>query len=422
MLIQKQLLIDIVWTVIDSLRVHKLRSVLTLLGVMIGTGVVVMVGAVLTGLSARVAAISERSAPNVIYVTKEEKIGPSFRTPSAEERQRKNLTYADALAVAALDLPQAVSPQKIRGSYGPTGDKPKMTFSGREAINPLLLGVWENFPDIVSVQVERGRFFTVTERETRARVCVIGNGIATQLFEDADPLDREVRVDGSIYRVVGVLESASGQGVIGSDELDERIVYAPFETVAKQYPENESVAIVVRAPAGRMDPVIEQVSTLLRARRNVPPEADNNFGVNRAEQVFEVVQQIILGLAAVIVPIALAGLIVGGVGVMNIMLVSVTERSPEIGLRRALGARKSDVLAQFLIESIILTGVGGVIGIVFGFLVAFVIQFVVNFPAAVPLWAIIVGFLTSVTVGLIAGMWPAIRAARLDPVVAIRGE
>ena len=210
--------------------------------------------------------------------------------------------------------------------------------------------------------------------------------------------------------------------MIGSDELDERIVYAPFETVARQYPENESVAIVVRAPTGRIDPMIEQVTTLLRARRNVPPEADNNFGVNRAEQVFEVVQQIILGLAAVVVPIALAGLVVGGVGVMNIMLVSVTERSPEIGLRRALGARKSDVLAQFLIEAIILTGVGGLIGIAFGFTVAFIIQFAVNFPAAVPLWAILVGFLTSVTVGLIAGMWPAIRAARLDPVVAIRGE
>ena len=419
---QKQLLLDIVQTVIDSLRSHKLRSALTLLGVIIGTSVVVMVGAVLTGLSARVAAITERSAPNVVYFTKEEKIGPSFRTPSAEERQRKNLTYEDALAVAALDLPQAVSPQKIRGSYGPTGDKPTMTARGREAINPLLLGVWENFPDIVSVGVDRGRFFSQTERETRANVCVIGNGLATQLFEESDPLDQEVRIDGRIYRVVGVLESASGQGVIGSDELDERIVYAPFETVAKQYPENEATVIVVRAPAGKVDPVIEQVTTTLRVRRNVPPEAPNNFGVNRAEQVFEVVQQIIVGLAAVIVPIAVAGLIVGGVGVMNIMLVSVTERAPEIGIRRAIGARKRDVLVQFLIEAMTLTGLGGVIGIAIGFVFAFIINFVVNFPAAVPLWAIIVGFLTSASVGLIAGMWPAIRAARLDPVVAIRGE
>ncbi len=419
---QIQIFRDTIITVFDSLRAHKLRSALTLIGVVIGTGVVVMVGAVLTGLSARVAQITERSAPNVIYLTKEEKIGPSFRRPSTEERQRKDLTYEDALAVAALDGPLAVSAQKIRGSYGPSANKATMTARGRDAINPLILGVWENFPDIVSVTVARGRFFTETERKTRAQVCVIGAGIARQLFDDVDPLEQEVRIDGRIYRVVGVLAEASGEGVIGSDELDERTVYAPFETIAKQYPEIEGTVIVVRAPAGKMDEVIEQATIALRLRRNVPTDAPNNFGVNRAEQVFEVIQQIIVGLAAIVVPIALAGLIVGGVGVMNIMLVSVTERSPEIGIRRALGARRRDVLSQFLIEAVTLTGVGGVIGIAVGFLFAFLLRFVVNFPAAVPMWAILVGFLTSAAVGLIAGMWPAVRAARLDPVAAIRGD
>ncbi|MGE0104822.1 MAG: ABC transporter permease [Blastocatellales bacterium] len=416
----KQLLKDTFTTVIDSLRAHKLRSALTLIGVVIGTSVVVMVGAVLTGLSERVAQISEKSAPNVIYFTKEERIGPSFKQPTAEERQRKELTYEDALAVAALDKPLAVSPQKIRGSYGPTANKPTMTFGGREAINPLVLGVWENFPDIVSVKVEQGRFFTRTERENRDEVCVIGAGIARQLFEDSSPLGQNVRIDGKIFKVVGVLEQASGEGVIGSDDLDERIVYAPFETIARQYPENKGVAIVVRAPAGMVDEVIDQAATTLRIRRNVPVEKENNFGVNRAEAVFEIVQQIILGLAAIVVPIALAGLTVGGVGVMNIMLVTVAERAPEIGIRRALGARKRDVLTQFLIEAITLTGLGGIIGIAVGFIFAFAIQFIVNFPAAVPMWAIVVGFVTSAMVGLVAGMWPAIRAARLDPVEAIR--
>ncbi len=418
----RQLIRDTLSTVFDSIRSHKLRSGLTLTGVIIGTAVVVMVGAVLTGLSERVAQITEKSAPNTIYFTKEEKIGPSFRTPSAEERQRKDLTYEDALAVAALDKPLGVSPQKIRGSYGPTANKPTMTAGGREAINPLMLGVWENFTDIVIVRVDRGRFFNETERKTRAHVCVIGSGIARQLFEENDPLDKEVRIDGKIYRVIGVLEKASGEGVIGSDDLDERIVYAPFETVARQYPEIESVAIVVRAPAGKVDEVIDQVTYTLRIRRNVSADAPNNFGVNRAEQVFDIVQQIIGGLAAIVVPIALAGLLVGGVGVMNIMLVSVTERAPEIGIRRALGARRRDVLTQFLFEAVTLTGIGGIAGIAFGFVFAFLIRFIVDFPAAVPLWAIIVGFITSASVGLIAGMWPAVRASRLDPVVAIRGE
>ncbi len=419
---QKQILRDIFWTVTDSLRAHKLRSGLTLIGVIIGVAVVVMVGAILTGLSARVAQISERSAPNAIYFTKEERIGPSFQRPTAEERARKDLTYDDALALAALKTPLAVSPQKIRGSYGPSSDKPIMTARGRQAINPLLLGVWENFPEIVSVTVERGRFFTQTERETRANVCVIGAGIAKQIFEDADPLDQDVRIDGRIFRVIGVLEQASGQGVIGSDELDERIVYAPFETISAMYPEIKGVAIVVRAPAGKVDQVIEEATVALRIRRNLTADAPNNFGVNRAEQVFEVVQQIIVGLAAIVAPIALAGLVIGGVGVMNIMLVSVTERAPEIGIRRALGARRRDVLLQFLLEAITLTGAGGIIGILIGFIFAFLIQFIVSFPAAVPLWAVIVGFFTAAGVGLIAGMWPAIRAARLDPVVAIRGD
>jgi putative ABC transport system permease protein len=418
---QQQLLRDIFLTVFDSLRTHKLRSALTLTGVVIGTAVVVMVGAALTGLSARVTAVTQEGAPNVIYFTKEEKIGPSFRRPTAEERARKELTYEDALAVAALDKPQAVSPQKIRGNYGPTADKAKMTARGREAINPLVLGVWENQPEIETIRIERGRFFTNAERITRAQVAVIGAGIARQLFEATDPLDQEVRIDGRVFRVIGVLAEASGEGVLGSDDIDERIVYAPFETIAAMYPEIESTVIVVRAPAGRDDEVIDQVVATLRMRRNVPADAPNNFGVNKAEQIFETVQQIIVGLAAIVVPIALAGLFVGGVGVMNIMLVTVTERTSEIGIRRAIGARRRDVLMQFLIEAATLTSAGGMIGIAFGFLFAFALRFIISFPAAVPLWAISVGLLASVSVGLIAGMWPAVRAARLDPVNAIRG-
>lgn len=415
-----QLLKDIFITVLESLRANKLRSALTLLGVIIGVTVVVMVGAVLTGLSARIAAISERSAPNVIYFTKEEKIGPSFRSPTPEERQRKDLTYEDALVVAALDSPLGVSPQKIRGSYGPTADKPTMTARGREAINPLVLGVWDNFPDLVSVNIENGRFFTETERRNRSQVVVIGSGIARQLFDTLDPVGEEVKIDGSLYRVIGVLASAAGQGVIGSDELDERIVYAPFETIAKQYPNIEGVVIVVRAPAGKVDQVTDQVTATLRIRRKVPTEAPNNFGVNRAEQVFDAVNQILAGLALIVVPVALAGLLVGGVGVMNIMLVSVTERTAEIGVRRAIGARRKDILSQFLIESVILTTFGGIIGIVVGLGLALIISLIISFPVAVPLWAILAGFGTSATVGLIAGMYPAVRAAKMDPVVAIR--
>lgn len=417
-----QLFKDIWQTVLDSIRAHKLRSGLTLTGVIIGTAVVALVGAVLTGLSERVQNVSEKSSPNVVYFTKEEKIGPSLQQPTAEERQRKDLTYEDALAIADLDSPQAVSPQKIRGSYGPSANIPKLTALGREAINPLILGVWENYPEVETVMVENGRFFTEQERRSRSAVAVIGAGIARQVFEDANPVGEEVKIDGKLFRVVGVLAKASGEGVIGSDEIEERIVYIPFETAQKFYPEIEENAIVVRAPNGKLDEVTDEVTFLLRQRREVPADKPNNFGVNRAEQVFELVNGVINGLGTIIVPIALASLLVGGVGVMNIMLVSVKERTAEIGIRRALGATQKAILVQFLLEAMVLTGLGGLIGIASGLLLAFGIRNIVNFPIAVPIWAIISGFFASVLVGLIAGMYPAFRAAKLDPIEAMRGN
>ncbi len=417
-----QLLNDIWQTVFESIRTHKLRASLTLTGVIVGTAVVALVGAILTGLSQRVADVTEKNSPNVVYFTKEDRIGPSLAQPTAEERQRKDFTYDDILAVAALESPQAVSPQKIRGDYGPTANIPKLTANSRTAINPLILGVWENFPEITSVAIADGRFFTEQERKSRAAVSVIGAGVATQVFEDKNPVGKNVKMDGKLFRVIGVLRKASGEGVIGSDEIDERVVYIPFETSQKFYPEIKENAITVRAPQGKLNEVTEDVTNLLRLRRNVPNDQPNNFGVNRAEQIFTLVNDVISGLSLIIVPIALASLLVGGVGVMNIMLVSVRERAAEIGIRRALGATQKVILIQFLLEATTLTGFGGIVGMLTGLALAFIVRVVVSFPAVVPFWAILSGFGASVAIGLIAGIYPAIRAARLDPVEAMRGN
>ncbi len=418
----RQLFYETWRTVLDSIRSHKLRAGLTLTGVIIGTAVVALVGAVLTGLSQRVAEVSEKSSPNVIYFTKQDRIGPSLQQPTAEERQRKDLTYEDILAVAALDSPQAVSPQKVRGSYGPSANIPKVTANSRTAINPLILGIWENGPLVVNIPIASGRFFTEQERKSRASVAVIGAGVATQIFQETDPLGETIKIDGKLFRVIGVLSKASGEGVIGSDEIDERSIYIPFETARKNYPEIEENVIIVRAPKGKIDEVQEEVTNLLRQRRGVPFDKPNNFGVNRPEQIFTLVNDIINGLGTVIVPIALASLLVGGVGVMNIMLVSVKERAAEIGIRRALGATQKTILTQFLLEAMTLTGLGGIIGIAVGLTLAFLVRIVVSFPAAVPIWAILSGFGASVFIGLFAGMYPAFRAARLDPIEAMRGN
>lgn len=407
-------------TVKDSIRSNKLRSGLTLTGVIIGTAVVALVGAVLTGLSQRVQEVSDKSAPNVIYFTKQSRIGPSLQQPTAEERQRKDFTLEDATAVSRLGSPQAVSPQKVRGSYGPSADIPKVTARSREGINPLILGVWENYPEVIRVPVEKGRFFSEIERRARASVAVIGFGIAKQVFEDLDPVGEDVKIDGRLFRVVGVLGQSTGEGVIGSDELDERTIYIPFETAEKFYPEIEETLIAVRAPTGRVDEVTDEVTFLLRQRRGLKPSDANNFGVNRSEQVFELVDDVIRGLGVVVVPIALASLFVGGVGVMNIMLVSVKERTTEIGIRRALGATRREILSQFLLEAVTLTGLGGLSGIAAGLILAFAVRSIISFPVAVPFWAIAAGFGASVMVGLIAGLYPALQASRLDPSEAMR--
>ncbi|MBK9527530.1 MAG: ABC transporter permease [Acidobacteria bacterium] len=407
-------------SVADSIQSNKLRSALTLTGVIIGTAVVALVGAVLTGLSQRVQEVSDKSAPNVIYFTKQARIGPSLEQPTAEERQRKDFSLADAIAVAELQSPQAVSPQKVRGSYGPSANVPKVTARSREGINPLILGVWENYPQVINVPLDKGRFFTETERRARASVAVIGFGISKQIFEDLDPLGEDVKIDGKLFRVIGVLGQSTGEGVIGSDALDERTIYIPFETSEKFYPEIEETLIAVRAPNGRVDEVTDEVSYLLRTRRGVGSTEPNDFGVNRSEQVFELVNDVINGLGVIVVPIALASLFVGGVGVMNVMLVSVKERTAEIGIKRALGARRRVILTQFLLEAITLTGIGGLIGIAVGLLLAFAVRTIISFPAAVPFWAIAAGFGASVLVGLVAGFYPALQASRLDPVEAMR--
>ncbi|MBL8191667.1 MAG: ABC transporter permease [Acidobacteria bacterium] len=412
---KNQLLKDIVITVWDSLLAHKLRSALTLLGIIIGVTVVVLVGSILASLSAALTANVQSFSPNVIYFTKEEKIGPQFGTPSAEERARKEISYECVKAVAELDSPLAVSPQKVRGSYGPSADQPKMSARGREAITPLILGVWDNYPEVVNIDLAEGRFFTEIESRSRSKVLVLGYSVAAQLFQTNSPVGEEIRLDGDLYRVVGLLKD-------DGDEFAGKICYAPYETIASEYPENEANIIVVRAPPGREDEVITQVTYTLRRLRNVPVEAPNNFGVNRAEQVFEAIQNILAGITVIIAPVALAGLAVGGVGVMNIMIVAVTERSAEIGVRRAIGARRRDVLVQFLIEAIILTSLGGMLGILLGLLLAFLVSLIMGFPFSVPMWAVVTGLLTSASVGLFAGIYPAARAARLDPVVAIRGN
>lgn len=406
----------------DTLRTHKVRSALTMLGVIGGTMTVIAISSFLTGLREFVLEQTKRFGPDQVFVTKWDNIGIRFSRPSQSERMRKNLTVDDAKAIAELPSVMNVSPSLVIGSFGPGGNQPVVKYRGVEANRPLIFGVWSTYDQVRSVYIQTGRFFTQAEQEHRAQVAVIGYAIAETLFGALDPLEKEIEVDGKIYRVIGVMEKAPG-GLFGGDPVEDRQVIGPFDTLKRDHPEIEDISVNVRARPDQFGKMIDDITDLMRRRREVPFGKPNDFGVSTPGSIFEVIAQFASIASVIVFPLSAAGLLVGGIGVMNIMLVSVTERTKEIGVRRAIGARKADIIWQFLTEAITLTAVGGLIGILIGWLVSLGLhQLAPTLPSVIPLWAVLLGFLVSCSVGLIFGLWPALKAARLNPIEALRYE
>ena len=405
----------------DTLRTHKVRSALTMTGVIGGVMTVIAISSFLTGLRQFVIDQTERFGPDLVYISKMDSIGMRGR-PSQEERMRKDLVFEDAEAVAELPSVEGATPQIAVGSFAPFGDSPVVKYRGTEANRPLVIGVWANYDKIRNVYIQYGRFFTQVEEQRRANVAVIGAAIAETLFGSLDPIDRDVEVDGQVYRVIGVLEKAPA-GLMGGDPIEDRQLIVPYSTIKAQHPEIDDITITVKSRPKQFAVMIDQITELMRRRRGVPASKPNNFGLTTPEGIFEILNQIAYGASVIVVPLSAAGLLVGGIGVMNIMLVSVTERTKEIGIRRAIGAKKADIIWQFLTEAITLTGIGGLIGILVGWLISLVLRMLApTLPSSIPPWAVITGIVVSCSVGLIFGIWPAMKAARLDPIEALRYE
>jgi putative ABC transport system permease protein len=407
---------------LDTLRQHKLRSLLTVLGVVIGTMTVIVIAAFVSGIDTRVSKEIESFGTNSIYIYR---FDPGFNfDPSAEERMRKPLSYEDCLAIQT-ECPSVsyaaafMSPVDFFG--GPFTERVHVRYRETEMTNAAVQGASPAYFKMGVTTVAEGRYFTDDDNARHANVVVIGRDVANTLFPFSNAVDQSVTINGRSYRVVGVLAEREVFLVGAEDPNNEnKAVYMPYLTLRKLYPEVNDNFVLAQARPGLMDGAVEEIRELLRRRRKVAFDAPDNFGISTSDQIISQFQAITGGVFALMVAISSVGLLIGGIGVMNIMLVSVTERTREIGVRKAIGARRRDIIIQFLIEAATLTGIGGVLGILAGAGIALLIQTIM--PTYIPLWSPVVGFVVSVGLGVVFGLWPAWKAARLDPIEALRYE
>jgi putative ABC transport system permease protein len=407
---------------LDNVRSNKFRSFLTVLGIVIGVMAAIVVASILTGMRQSIISIIEEYGTNNIYAF-HLTTGPRTTTDRAE-RLRKPLTVADADAVKAQassveDL--AVIAPNVGYSGGPFDDN--ITYQGKNYRWGNTQGVTPNYAGIVNINLKEGRFITESDEEQRRNVMVIGVNAAEALFptQQNNIVGTEVRMGGLNFEIVGVLEKRKA-GFFGENEEDNAVLI-PFRTAQKVAPARGWILFIIQARSGQLSEALTQSEDILRRRRNVKFGDANNFDIKTADNFVKQFDSIFAMVGLVAIAISSLGLLVGGIGVMNIMLVSVTERTQEIGIRKALGARRRDITNQFLFEAMTLTFLGGMLGVTLAVGTSKLIMLLIpSIPASVPMWAVTSGITVSVGVGLIFGVWPARKAARLDPIECLRYE
>ncbi len=412
------LLREIIQMALDSLRANKLRSFLTVLGIMIGVTTVIGMVSIIQGLNRTFLQELESVGSDIIVISKYEpgvvRVGPRAEA----ERKRKNLTFEDAQAIQEeCSLVKAVA---VEVFVDPTLDLP-VKYQSRQSEETIIIGMNEKFPEVLSVyRPKRGRFLITPDIIHSSPVCVLGFDVAETLFPHQDPLGKDIRIGPEKFRVVGVLER---RGSIFGQSRD-NFVGLPITTLMKYFPYDPANLEMIAVPRSHADyqEAMEQIISLLRQRRKVGFGQPNDFAIYSQETIINLYNQITGAAYLVMIVISSIGLLVGGIGVMNIMLVSVKERTREIGIRKAIGARAADISRQFLTEAVVLTCFGGVLGLGLGFLVALIVKTATPLPASVTLWSVGLGLGVSAGVGLFFGLWPAKKAANLDPIVCLRYE
>jgi putative ABC transport system permease protein len=408
----------------ETLVAHKFRAALTILGVFIGVLVIVAMAAVLNGFRQSVLDNAESFGTRNVYIWRYPFIMTS--KPSTEILNRKPLSLEDAQAIER-EVPAAEHVYAgIVYDIPMPGEvplvPPEVRYRDRSMIRSQLIGNYPVAELVMNVPLDEGRYFTDAENLHRAYVCVLAFNVVEALFPSEDPIGKIVNVGGQDFTVIGTVKKQKA-GPFGSENQEDNDVFIPYWTFHKMFPTKDDHFIIVRMREGQMKEGIEGIEQVLRRRRDVSLDKDNNFEIGTPDSFIATFDDIVGAVFGVMLIISSIAFMVGGVGVMNIMLVAVTERTREIGIRKALGARKADIIWQFLTEAVTLTGMGGVAGLLFGWLLAWAVSTLV--PALmmkIPLWAAAFGFFGSVTVGIVFGLWPAMKAASLDPITALRHE
>jgi putative ABC transport system permease protein len=408
--------LDLFRTALAGFRAHKLRAFLTVLGIVIGVMTVISILSLIQGMNASVEKQIQSLGSNTIMVSR---VSYGIGQIDIDAiSKRKGLTASDADAIAALPAVRMASPIVPRNLAS-------VKYRGRKAADCQVRGVNADYEFVGNHPVESGRFITRDDYQRRTTVCVIGTYFVENLFPNEDPIGKRLTLDNDRFLIIGVLQR---KGSFLGQSMD-NVIYIPFSTFEVTFPRRSGAGgwfgMEIHAMArstGQIDDAVDQIRELLRRRRGLTFDKPDNFGINTQDTIRSIYKNITGVAFIVMIAVAAISLLVGGIGIMNIMLVSVTERTKEIGLRKAIGASSQNILLQFLTEAVILSGIGGLIGVGLGLGIAGIVSAVTPLKAAAPIWTIFLGFGFSAVVGIFFGIYPANRAARLNPIQALRCE
>jgi putative ABC transport system permease protein len=405
---------------LDTLRANKLRSGLTILGIVIGVCTVITISSVINGLNKRVSDFIASTGSNVFWVFHMPLIGVR---PTTEMLTRKRLNLDDALSLRNMPHVVAVDGE-IRhvNEQFRVGDV-SVKYNGKKVAGAFLLGATDKLEIVSELNVSEGRIWNDAEDARHAHVCMVGHDTAELLFGDEDPIGKDVNVGQGIYTVIGIVDKRKQPFGSGKNPADNG-VYFPLGTFHNLYPENKDMYIALKYDDPKNKNLVEEeIREMLRIRRKVKVQADDNFEIMGPDALTKLWGQLTGGLVLFMIAVSSVGLMVGGVGVMNIMLVSVTERTREIGVRKAIGATKRTILTQFTTEAVTLCAVGGLLGIFVGAVLTWIVYFLpIGLPATLSTMWVLIGFGVSCAIGLVFGIYPAWKASTLDPIEALRYE